>query len=206
MKKSAIAFAMLVGLTSTSYATTIAGDAEAGKAKSATCAACHSADGNSMITTYPKIAGQSAEYLYKQLQDFKAGATSGRNNAVMSGMVAALSDQDMKDLAVYFSQQTIKAGSTPEELVAKGQQLYRAGNSDKGITACTACHGPQGAGMPLAGFPALSGQHADYTALQLKAFRDGQRSNDLNGIMQAIAEKLSDKDIEALSHYVSGLH
>ncbi|EWH10923.1 cytochrome c4 cytochrome C, class I in atlantica [Catenovulum agarivorans DS-2] len=206
MKKSAIAFAMMVGLTSTSYATTIAGDAEAGKAKSATCAACHSADGNSMITTYPKIAGQSAEYLYKQLKDFKAGSTSGRNNAVMAGMVAALSDQDMKDLAVYFSQQETKAGSTPEELVAKGQMLYRAGDAEKGLTACTACHGPQGDGMPLAGFPKLSGQHADYTALQLKAFRDGQRANDLNGIMRDIAAKLSDKEIEALSHYVSGLH
>ncbi|MER2491142.1 c-type cytochrome [Catenovulum sediminis] len=210
MKKSAIALAMLIGLSANSQATTIDGDPEAGKAKSATCAACHGADGNSVITANPKIAGQNAEYLFKQLQDFKAGAMSGgsegRANAIMGGMVAALSEQDMKDLAVFYAQQETKPGATPEEVIAQGEKLYRAGDASRGVTACTACHGPQGEGVPLAGFPKLSGQHPDYIAAQLKAFRNGSRNNDLNNMMGAIAEKLSDKDIDILSQYVSGLH
>lgn len=210
MKKTAIALAMFFGLTATSQASSISGDAEAGKAKSATCAACHSADGNSVIPANPKLAGQSAEYLFKQLQDFKLGVSSGgkegRPNAIMGGMVAALSEQDMKDLAVYFSSQETSAGAAAEDAIAKGQQLYRAGDAERGLTACTACHLANGAGMPLAGFPKLSGQHPDYVAAQLKAFRDGQRTNDLNGMMGTIASKLTDKDIELLSQYVSGLH
>ncbi len=208
MKKSAIALAMFFGLTATSQASSITGDAEAGKAKSTTCTACHSVDGNSAINTYPKLAGQSAEYLYKQLTDFKSAAAGGegRANAVMAGMVAPLSDQDMKDLAVYFSTQETAPGSTPEDMIAKGQKLYRAGDAERGLTACTACHLADGSGMPLAGFPKLSGQHAAYVEAQLKAFRSGDRNNDLNGMMQDIASKLTDEDIKLLSNYVSGLH
>ncbi|MCU4675867.1 cytochrome c4 [Catenovulum sp. 2E275] len=208
MKKSAIALAMFFGLTAASQASSIKGDAEAGKAKSATCAACHSVDGNSVIPANPKIAGQSAEYLYKQLKDFKSAASGGegRANAIMAGMVAPLSDQDMKDLAVYFASQETSAGSTPEDMITKAQQLYRAGDASRGLTACTACHLPDGSGMPLAGFPKLSGQNQAYVEAQLKAFRDGQRTNDLNGMMQDIAAKLTDEDIKLLSNYVSGLH
>ncbi|WP_017444209.1 c-type cytochrome [Gayadomonas joobiniege] len=208
MKKSAIALAMFVGLSATSQASTIDGDAQAGKTKSVTCAACHNADGNSVIPANPKLAGQSPEYLYKQLKNFKAGATAedGRPNAIMAGMVAGLNDQDMKDLAVYFSEQKGTPGSTPEEYVAAGQKLYRAGDAKRGLPGCTACHGPNGQGMGLAGFPKLSGQHPDYIANQLKAFRSGERYNDLNGMMRDIASKMSDKDIEVLSHYISGLH
>lgn len=208
MKKSAIALAMFVGLSAASQATTIDGDAQAGKTKSATCAACHNPDGNSMIPANPKLAGQSAEYLYKQLKNFKDGAQAedGRPNAIMAGMVAALNDQDMKDLAVYFSQQETKPGATAEEYIKTGEQLYRAGDAKRGIPGCTACHGPNGQGVGLAGFPKLSGQHPDYIETQLKLFRSGERYNDLNGMMRDIAAKMSDKDIEALSHYVSGLH
>ena len=198
----------LVLLNTSAFA--IDGDPEAGKAKSVTCAACHGADGNSAIDMNPKIAGQHAGYLYKQLKEFKqaamTGGKEGRNNAVMNGMAMPLSDQDMKDLAAYFSDQTIKLGETPEDAVELGKALYTGGDAQRGITACMACHGPDGKGMNLAGFPAIGGQHAAYTKSQLEMFRSGGRNNDLNGMMRGIADKLTDKDIEILSQYLSGLH
>lgn len=188
----------------------VEGNAEAGKAKSATCAACHGPDGNSPTDMYPKIAGQHAGYIYKQLKEFKAGMTSGgkegRNNAVMGGMVAALSDQDMKDLAVFYASQTMKSGTTPEDVVARGQQLFRAGDMDRGIAACIACHGPRGVGHSLANFPKISFQHPAYIKAQLESFRSGTRANDMNGMMRDIAKKLTDEDIEVLSKYLGGLH
>lgn len=201
MKNIALTVAMLFGLIGSAQA--VEGDVEAGKAKSATCAACHGADGNASLTMYPKIAGQHAEYLYKQLQEFKSGA---RPDPVMAGMVAALSDQDMKDLAAYFSSQTMSAGSTPEDVVAAGELLYRGGDMERGIPACIACHGPRGVGHSLAGFPKISFQHPDYIKSQLEKFRSGDRANDMNGMMGDIAVKLTDKDIEILSKYISGLH
>lgn len=199
---------LLLGLAG--QAAAVEGNAEAGKAKSATCAACHGPDGNSPTDMYPKIAGQHAGYIYKQLKDFKQGAATGgkegRSNAVMAGMVAALSDQDMKDLAVYFSSQTMKSGTTPEDVVEAGQKLFRAGDMQRGIPACIACHGPRGVGHSLAGFPKISFQHAAYIKTQLEAFRAGTRANDLNGMMRDTAHKLTDKDIEVLSKYLGGLH
>lgn len=207
MKKMLTLFVLSLGLSPVAFAE---GNPEAGKAKSATCAACHSADGNSLIGMNPKIAGQHAKYLEKQLKEFrlaaKTGGAEGRNNAVMNGMAAALSDEDIADLSAYFASQEGKDGKTGEEYVAAGQQLYRGGDAERGITSCIACHGPKGNGTGLAGFPDISGQHAEYTATQLKLFRDGKRANDPNGMMQDIAKKLTDKDIEALSHYVAGLH
>lgn len=211
MKKLVIALSLLLGFAvqAQAQASTIDGDAEAGKTKSATCAACHGADGNSLIPNQPSLAGQSAEYLFKQLQDFKAAAQSGgeegRNNAIMNGMAMPLSEQDMKDLAVYFSEQKPKPGSTPEDVIAAGEKLYRGGDQDRGITACIACHGARGEGLSLARFPKLSDQHSDYIAAQLKLFRSGDRANDHNGMMRAVAKKLTDKDIEILSKYVVGL-
>ncbi|WP_348731283.1 c-type cytochrome [Rheinheimera texasensis] len=208
MRKIAIPFMLLLGLAG--QAAAVEGNAEAGKAKSATCAACHGPDGNSPTDMYPKIAGQHAGYIYKQLKDFKQGAATGgkegRSNAVMAGMVAALSDQDMKDLAVYFSSQTMKSGTTPEDVVEAGQKLFRAGDMQRGIPACIACHGPRGVGHSLAGFPKISFQHAAYIKTQLEAFRAGTRANDLNGMMRDTAHKLTDKDIEVLSKYLGGLH
>jgi cytochrome c553 len=201
MKNIALTVAMLFGLIGSAQA--VEGDVEAGKTKSATCAACHGADGNASLTMYPKIAGQHAEYLYKQLQEFKSGV---RPDPVMAGMVAALSDQDMKDLAAYFSSQTMSAGSTPEDVVAAGELLYRGGDMERGIPACIACHGPRGVGHSLAGFPKVSFQHPDYIKSQLEKFRSGDRANDMNGMMRDIAVKLTDKDIEILSKYISGLH
>ncbi len=186
------------------------GSIEAGKAKSATCVACHSVDGNSLITQYPKIAGQHAPYIEKQLAEFKLGMETsgkkGRYDPVMSPMAMALSEQDRKDLAAYYSSMPISDAYTPEDVVEQGKVLYLAGNAEKGLTACVACHGPRGNGTALSGFPKISGQHADYTKLQLTKFRAGERNNDLNAMMRDIAMKLSDEEIEVLSKYVGGLH
>lgn len=207
MKKLCLLLGLIL-VSATTFA--IDGDPEAGKTKSVTCAACHGSDGNSAIPLNPKLAGQHAGYIYKQLTEYKlasqTGGKEGRNNAVMNGMVAALSDQDKKDLAAYFSSQDTKIGSAPEDAIAAGEALYRGGDAERGITSCMACHGPAGKGMNLAGFPVLSGQHAQYTAQQLKMFRSGDRHNDLNGMMRDIAVKLTDKDIEVLSAYLEGLY
>ncbi|MCC2616910.1 cytochrome c4 [Aestuariibacter halophilus] len=207
MKTLGLIFCLTLGVAGQALAQ---GDAQAGKEKSATCAACHGNDGNSMIDMNPKIAGQHAGYLVKQLKEFKlaaeTGGAEGRNNAVMNGMAAPLSEQDMLDLAAYFASQDMSQGSTPEDVIAKGEALYRGGDADRGITACIACHGPRGNGMALADFPDISGQHPTYLKAQLEAFRSGQRANDLNGMMRDIAMKLSDEDIEILSKYLGGLH
>jgi len=203
---------LLVCMSFCLSATTVAqeGDPEAGKEKSATCAACHGPDGNSMIPQNPKIAGQHASYLFKQLTEFKlaseTGGEEGRNNAVMNGMAAPLSEQDMHDLSAYFSAQEEKIGATPEEYIEPGSALYRGGDEERGITACIACHGANGNGMGLAKFPDISGQHPEYITAQLKAFRAGQRNNDMNGMMRDIAKKLTDEDIETLANYLAGLH
>jgi cytochrome c553 len=207
MKKLGLLVCLTVGMSTVAFAK---GDAEAGKAKSLTCSACHGTDGNSAIAMNPKIAGQHEGYLAKQLTEFRlasrTGGKEGRNNAVMNGMAAALSDQDIADLAAYYSSQDQKAGETPEDVIEAGQALYRGGDPEKGLTSCISCHGPDGKGMGLAGFPVISGQHADYTISQLKMFRDGTRANDLNGMMRDIAAKLSDEEIEILAKYLGGLH
>ncbi|MGY2575601.1 c-type cytochrome [Vibrio sp. C8] len=186
------------------------GSIEAGKAKSETCVACHGADGNSLITTYPKLAGQHAKYIEKQLKDLKLGATSagkqGRYDPVMSAMAMPLSEEDMSDLAAYFSSLPISSNSTPEDVVSTGKALYTAGDASRGLTACIACHGPRGNGTELSGFPKISGQHADYVKAQLMKFRDDSRGNDMNAMMRDVAKKLTDADIEILSKYVGGLH
>ena len=180
-----------------------AGDASAGKGKSAVCAACHGADGNSPTDMFPKIAGQGEAYLVKQLIEFKSGV---RSNAVMAPMVAALTEQDMADLAAYYAGQNIAPAATSEDLVASGQAIYRAGNKESGLPACMACHGPTGAGVPSAKWPALSGQHAAYIEAQLKSFAAGTRSNDPNDMMRDIAGKMTADEIKAVSNYVAGLH
>ena len=181
--------------------------AKAKKTAETVCIACHGADGNSPTPANPILAGLGAEYLFKQLSEFKAtdGKPALRNNAVMAGMTAALTADDMKGLALYFSQQKRKpASATDEKLVAAGKSLWRKGDFDKGIPACAGCHGPAGAGVP-AQYPRLAGQYAEYTDLQLKNFRSEERSNDPEKMMRAIADKLSDKQIKALADYVAGL-
>lgn len=179
------------------------GDAGKGQPIAASvCAACHGADGNSPIPTNPNLAGQHAHYLYKQLTDYKSGK---RKNPIMSGMVANLSDDDMRNLAAYFAQQKATPGAARDrDLVMIGQQLYRGGDSAAGVPACAACHAPNGGGIPIQ-FPRLSGQHGEYTLAQLQLFRSGERANDSNSVMRTIAGRMSDKAIAALAEYISGL-
>lgn len=189
----------LLGFTATALAD---GDAAAGKQKSTPCAACHNADGNSTNGQWPKLAGQHAVYLVKQLQDFKA---TRRVNAIMNGMAAPLSEQDMQDLAAYFSSQTMTPGEADPALVDQGRDLYRGGNLNSGVSACAGCHGPTGQGNPAAGFPVLAGQHAEYIETQLKAFRSMQRANDPGQMMRNIAAKMTDAEIQAVASYIQGL-
>ncbi len=180
-----------------------AGDKVAGETKAAACVGCHGVGGASTNPEWPKLAGQNAGYIYKQLVNFKS---KERDNAVMYGMVAALNDQDMLDLAAYFSSQPVSQGSANIDNVDRGRRIYRAGNQKSGVPACTGCHAPNGAGNPAAKFPALGGQHAAYVTSQLKAYRSGVRSNDLNEMMRLAASKLTDKEIEDLAQYIAGLH
>jgi cytochrome c553 len=164
------------------------------------CIACHGSDGNSVISLNPKLAGQHPEYLEKQLTEFKSGK---RANAVMSGMVAGLSEEDMKNLAAYFSSQKINlAGAKENGKGSLGEKIYRAGIAETKVPACAACHGPNGVGLPKQ-FPRLSGQHTDYTLAQLKNFRTGERAN--APMMMAIAAKLTDQQMAAVADYIQGL-
>jgi len=164
------------------------------------CAACHGADGNSAIPANPKLAQQHPEYLVKQLQEFKAGK---RNNAIMLGFASALSDDDMKNIAYWLNSKTAKPGfAKDKELVVLGERIYRGGIADRQVPACAGCHSPNGAGIPSQ-YPRLAGQHADYSAAQLTAFRDGVRKNNLQ--MTQVAAKLNDREIKAVSDYIAGL-
>ena len=182
----------------------IVGNAAAGQAKTAVCGACHGADGNSMAPTFPKLAGLGERYLLKQMKDIKSGA---RVVVPMTGMLNNLSDQDLADIAAYFGSKKIAVGQADPKLVERGEALYRGGKLAEGMPACTGCHSPDGSGNAQAGFPALGGQHAGYVATQLTNFREGARTNDGDTmIMRSIAAKLSNKDIEAISSYIQGLH
>ena len=166
------------------------------------CAACHGADGNSPLPMNPSLAGQHPEYLFKQLNEFKSGS---RNNAVMMGMVAGLSAEDMRNLAAYYSaQKPGESAAKDKDLVAQGRKLFRGGNLATGVAACAGCHSPNGAGIPSQ-YPRLAGQHPEYVATQLKAFRAGERANDVNNMMRAAAARLTDKEIAAVAEYLSGL-
>lgn len=193
-----------VSLISTALAVpAVAADAAAGKAKSAMCMACHGPDGNSVVPTYPTIAGQHESYIVKQLHEFKNGK---RKNPIMAPMAAGLNDDDMANLAAYYSSQTHKVGQAAADKVELGQSIYRAGNAESGVAACAGCHGPTGSGNPQAGFPSLSGQHADYVVAQLKSFRAGERNNDPGNMMRGVAARMSDAEIAAVAQYVQGLH
>jgi cytochrome c553 len=200
MNRFIAAFAALICIASAHAA----GDPAKGQAiVGKVCAACHGFDGNSFLPANPSLAGQHEEYLFKQLTEFKSGA---RTSPVMAPMVAGLSPEDMRNLAAYYSAQKPKQmGAKDKDLVAQGRKLYRGGNAANGIAACAGCHSPNGAGIP-AQYPRIGSQHADYIAAQLKAFRAGDRANDLNQIMRSTAAKLTDKEIAALAEYISGLH
>ncbi|MCB1603305.1 MAG: c-type cytochrome [Gammaproteobacteria bacterium] len=183
-----------------------AGDVESGKAKSAMCASCHGADGNSVNPVWPTIAGQHENYISRQLSLFKSGE---RKATVMAGMVAALNEEDMKDLAAYFNAQKAAKKAAEPELVALGQSIFQGGKSELNIPACMSCHGVAGEGNPLSGYPIVAGQHAAYNEQRLKDFRAGEtvkNADDVNGnIMASVAKYLSDDEIKAVASYMQGL-
>ncbi len=217
MKNLLIALMMSIGFVGVAAA-----DAAAGKDKSAACVICHGEGGNSAVATFPKLAGQNANYLFKQMKNIQCGALSAdeqktqkcisRSVPTMVGQLDALSDDDLTDIADYFASQNASASQANAELAVKGEEIYRAGIRTKNVAACTACHSPTGQGNGPAGFPALGGQHADYIAVQLRAFRaaaDGLpgRANDGDiKIMRDIAYSMSDSEIDAVSSYISGLY
>ena len=179
------------------------GDAGAGAEKITVCLACHGQDGNmSQLPNVPKIGGQTEKYLLKQMHDIKTGL---RAAPLMTGMLNALNDQDMANVAAYYASQPLAQGAAEPEKVALGETLYKAGIAEIGAAACSACHSPNGEGLSSAGYPALSGQDPAYTELQLKAFRSGMRNNDDAQVMRSIAARFSDEEIAALASYVSGL-
>lgn len=201
MNKLVVSLLLTLGITGLAQA---AGDAAAGQGKAVMCGACHGADGNSLVPNFPKLAGQGERYLLKQLNDIKSG---NRQVVEMTGLLNNLSDQDLADIAAYYASQKMSVGTADPKLVERGAALFRGGKLEEGMPACTGCHSPNGAGLDAAGFPQLGGQHAGYVAKQLTAFREGERSNDGDSrIMRSIAAKLSNKDIEAVSSFIQGLH
>lgn len=195
---AAISLALICAST-----TLAAGDPAKGEViASQVCVACHGIDGNSPMPMNPNLAGQHPEYLAKQLMNY---SSSSRVNPIMAGMVANLSPEDMKNLGAYYGAQRPRpTAAQNKERLAQGRKLYRAGNAQTGLAACSGCHLPNGAGIP-AQFPRLAGQHAEYIVTQLKAFRAGERANDPNSMMRAVASKLSDQDMAAIAEYLAGL-
>ncbi|HHX34565.1 MAG TPA: cytochrome c4 [Gammaproteobacteria bacterium] len=201
MNKLFVSLLLTLGISGLAHA---AGDAAAGQGKIAMCSACHNADGNSMMPAFPKLAGQGERYLLKQMQDIKSGA---RPVVEMTGMLDAMTDQDLEDISAWYNSQKGTLGAADPELVERGQALYQGGKLADGMPACIGCHTPNGEGLDLAVYPKLNGQHADYTAKQLTDFREGERTNDGDAmIMRSIAAKLSNKDIKAISSYIQGLN
>jgi cytochrome c553 len=201
MNKVLVSLLLTLGITGMAHA---AGDAAAGQGKVAVCGACHGMDGNSPAPNFPKLAGQGERYLLKQLNDIKSG---NRVVVEMTGLLDNLSEQDLADISAYFASQKMSVGAADPKLVERGEALFRGGKLEEGMPACTGCHSPDGSGNAQAGFPHLGGQHAQYVAKQLTNFREGDRTNDGDTMMmRAIAAKLSNKDIEAVSSYIQGLH
>ncbi len=216
MKRSFLAMLLCVSAVTANAAETAQaapkGDAARGQPIASTvCGACHNPDGNSVIPVNPKLAGQHADYLYKQMSNFKAaaGKEPERINAIMNGMIAAFDEGQMRDMAAYFAAQkhlpTAADPAKPAGTNELGKKLWRAGNLTKGLPACAGCHGPMGAGLP-AQYPALAGQHVEYTEAQLKAFRDKVRANDANQMMRTIALKMTDVEIKAVAEYAASLN
>ncbi|MCB2262993.1 MAG: cytochrome c4 [Candidatus Thiosymbion ectosymbiont of Robbea hypermnestra] len=179
-----------------------AGDATAGEAKVAACGACHGPNGNALVPAWPKLAGQHARYLYKQLMDFKSGK---RANGQMSPQVIRLDEQDFRDIAAYYSAQRQSPGTADPASAELGERIYRGGNPATGVPACTGCHGPVGIGLGAAGFPRIAGQHAQYLDSALKGFQTKGRANDPNGMMRDVASRMSDEEIAAVSRFLQGL-
>ena len=197
---TALTLVAVLGWSGTAAA---AGNKEAGQAKSAVCMGCHGMDGNSLNPEWPNIASQHPSYMVKQIRHFKAAE---RNNPLMMPMAMTLADQDMEDLAAYFSAQTPRpTGETEPSKLKLGERLYRGGDASRGLPACAGCHGPAGAGIGGAFYPRIGGQHATYAALQLRAYKSGTRATDPNSMMRTVATKLSEQEIDAVASYLQGL-
>jgi cytochrome c553 len=181
------------------------GDPQAGQAAATVCSACHGQAGKAILPSYPNLGGQHYTYLLKQLRYFKSGE---RYAQLMAGQVDNLPDETLRDLAAFYASKDKPEGVAEGEALALGEQIYRAGIVEKGVPSCTACHSPRGLGNGPAAFPVLSGQNAEYTAAQLKAYRAGERQTDesLGGMMRGVAQNLNDEEIAAVSAYVQGLH
>jgi cytochrome c553 len=194
---------LTVSLLAAALAPALADDAPdlaAGQAASAVCQACHTADGTRGAPANPILQGQLKEYLVKQLNEYKSGK---RRNAIMQGMVAALTDVQIRDISAYYASKPAPTGvARNKDTVLLGEQIWRGGIADRRIAACSGCHGPTGAGIPIQ-YPRLAGQHADYTESQLRAFRSGERAN--NAQMTGVASKMNDREIQAVSDYIAGL-
>jgi cytochrome c553 len=194
----------LLIILAASLVTIGAGNADSGKDKVATCVACHGQDGNSMVGLWPSLAGQNANYLVRQLQHIKSGK---RSIALMAGILDNFSKEDLDDIAAFYASKNNTIGQVEADKVELGRKLYYSGSLEKGIPACTACHSPKGKGNAPAGYPLLSGQQADYVTKSLKNYRSGERNNDESSqMMMAIAYKLDDVEIDALSSFINGLH
>jgi len=194
----------LLIILAASLVTIGAGNVDSGKDKVATCVACHGQDGNSMVGLWPSLAGQNANYLVRQLQHIKSGK---RSIAVMAGLLDNFSKEDLDDIAAFYASKNNTIGQVEADKVELGRKLYYSGSLEKGIPACTACHSPKGKGNAPAGYPLLSGQQADYVTKSLKNYRSGERNNDESSqMMMAIAYKLDDVEIDALSSFINGLH
>lgn len=223
MNKKLLAVAISLAFAIASGISHAASNADAGKEKSAMCAGCHGADGNSAMPLFPKLAGQHPAYVAKQLQMFKDGT---RNDPTMSPMAAGLAPKDMQDIAAFYAAETMSTNKLPDisaddedekpdaatlkklqeqqkAQLAKGGDLYRNGDLERAVSACIACHGPHGEGNKPAGFPVLKGQHADYLIKTLTDFKTGKRANNPDDIMHMIAKKMTDEEIKAVSYYVS---
>ena len=196
---------LLVGLLGTLVwvSSHAAGDIEAGRAKAAVCAGCHGQNGNSTNPVWPKLAGQHAFYIEKELRDFQ---NKKRVDPTMAPMVAGLNDTDIEDIAAYFASLSSTVEAADADKIKLGEKVYRAGNADNGLPACIACHGPNGAGNAPAHFPRIGGQHAAYLAKSLKDFKVETRNNDQKAMMRDIAGRMTNKEIDAVSSYISGLH
>ena len=213
MKKSLFSIICLMAALTANQALA-SGDAVAGKSKVAVCAGCHGSDGNSMVASFPKLAGLGENYLVRQLRTIQSGE---RAIVEMTGLLGASSEQDLQDMAAYYNSQqrqvsgaqeiTLIGYSDPDEVLELGENIYRGGNIKTEVAACTGCHSPAGNGNDPAGYPALGGQHADYIESQLLKYRSGERASGGNAnIMQGVAERLSNKEIKAVANYISGLN
>ncbi len=197
-----VSTALLLGLTAGNVAAA-AGDVQAGQTKASTvCVACHGLDGNSVNPEWPSIAGQHETYIVKQVKAFRAGE---RTNVLMSPIALTLTDKEIEDTAAYYASQRIKGQEAAKAKVELGQKIYRGGVADNKTPACMACHGPNGRGNPAASYPSIRSQHATQVALQLHAYKKGERKTDQNEMMRTIAAKLTDDQIDAVAQYVQGL-